>query len=85
MVPKPPGASVPPAATVTGPLRMPVPPKVAPVATITRLVPVMPLTSRVPLLTVVRPVYVFVLASVRVPGPVLVSAALPAIALPEMV
>ena len=49
--------------------RLPPPPRVPPPSTVTGLWPRLPLTSSVPLLTVVAPVKLFVLSRVSVPAP----------------
>ena len=50
-----PGARMPPETTVTLPAIVPLPPRVAPLATVTRVFPSEPFTRRVPALTLVAP------------------------------
>ena len=70
-LPTPPGASRAPLCNDGARLTRPLPPRVAPLFTVTTLLNNVPFTSTVPLLMVVAPVKVFVLFSASVPVPVL--------------
>src|ERR1017187_4117531 len=71
-----PGARVPPAVTMTGPVILPAPVSVPP-ATVNVFVPVTPLTSSVPLLSVIEPLCVLVAGNATVPRPLSVRLPVP--------
>ena len=74
-----PGESVPPVFTVTAPT-LPLPPRVAVLATVCNALVEVPFTSNVPAFTAVLPVYVLLLLRTSVPVPVaLVSPPVPLI------
>src|SRR5271157_1538286 len=76
-VPVVPGDNMPPLLTVTVPLMVPVPSRVALVSTCTAELPKLPVTDNTPPCTSVNPVLVLVPLRIRVPVPLLLSPSVP--------
>ena len=72
-----PAWSTEPSAMFTAPPRVPLPPRVAPLATCTAALFKVPLTSRLPVLTLVLPVKVLLPLSSNAPVPVLFNTPVP--------